>query len=199
MNRFLLLYALCTTLLLVAGLRRHRSEVRRLRDNQAALVADIDSYRNRLGEECAATEALRLRCAEFERLRAEEAGRLRALGQRLRRLESYSKHALRTETETTAPLRPAAAPVVPTTAVTHDPAERTFRWSDPWTEIEGHITRDSVRCHVRSHDTIRQTVYRIPHRFLFIRWGTKALRQEIASSNPHTHIVYTEHIRIERR
>ena len=37
-----------------------------------------------------------------------------------------------------------------------------------------------------------------PRRFLFIRWGTKALRQEIISSNPHTRIVYSEYIRIER-
>ena len=43
-----------------------------------------------------------------------------------------------------------------------------------------------------------QVVHRIPRRFLFIRWGTKALRQEIVPSNPHTRIVYSEYVKIER-
>ena len=47
-------------------------------------------------------------------------------------------------------------------------------------------------------DTLRQAVHRIPRRFLFIRWGTKALRQEIVSTNPHTRIVYAEYVKIER-
>lgn len=199
MNRFLSLYALCATLLLVAGWRRHRTEVRRLRDNQEVLASDIERYRNRLGEECAASEALRLRCAEFERLRADEAERLRRLGARLRRLESFSKSTLQSEVEAAAPLHGTLPPARDSAVVALAAPVRTFRWHDPWTEIEGRIGRDSVHCRVRSRDTLRQTVYRIPRRFLFIRWGTRALRQEIASSNPHTQIVYTEYIRLERR
>ena len=53
-------------------------------------------------------------------------------------------------------------------------------------------------CRVESADTLRQVVHRIPRRFLFIRWGTKALRQEIVPSNPHTRIVYSEYVKIER-
>lgn len=86
--------------------------------------------------------------------------------------------------------RHAAPPIVDTA--------RIFRWRDPWVTVEGLIAGDSVRCRVQSVDTLRQVVHRIPRRFLFIRWGTKALRQEIVSSNPHTRIVYTEYVRIER-
>ena len=75
---------------------------------------------------------------------------------------------------------------------------RGFRWEDPWTVVEGRLRNDSVTCRIRSVDTLRQIVHRIPRRFLFIRWGTKALRQEIVSSNPHTRIVYAEYIRLER-
>ena len=59
----------------------------------------------------------------------------------------------------------------------------------------GYTTRS---CRIRSVDTLRQAVHRIPRRFLFIRWGTKALRQEIVSTNPHTRIVYAEYVKIER-
>lgn len=75
---------------------------------------------------------------------------------------------------------------------------RRFRWRDPWVTVEGSIGRDSAECRIRSVDTLRQVVHRVPRRFLFIRWGTKALRQQIVSSNPHTRIVYTEYVRIER-
>ena len=49
-----------------------------------------------------------------------------------------------------------------------------------------------------SADTLRQVVHRVPRRFLFIRWGTKALRQEIVSSNPHTRIIYSDYVKFER-
>ena len=75
---------------------------------------------------------------------------------------------------------------------------RTFRWRDPWVTVEGVIERDSVACRVESTDTLRQVVHRVPRRFLFIRWGTKALRQEIVSTNPHTRIVHAEYVKIER-
>ena len=75
---------------------------------------------------------------------------------------------------------------------------RMFRWRDPWISVEGRIGRDSAACRIRSVDTLRQAVHRIPRRFLFIRWGTKALRQEIVSTHPHTRIVHAEYVKIER-
>ena len=53
-------------------------------------------------------------------------------------------------------------------------------------------------CRIRISDTLLQWFHRMPRRFLFIRWGTKALRQEIVSTNPHTRIVHAEYVKIER-
>lgn len=171
MKKALFLYALAVTALLLCTLRHYRSENRRLEQNQTALASDLHHYRTRLGEEAASAQALRLRCAEFERLHDADAERIRALGIRLRR--------------------------TPHEALLPDSLRR-FRWSDPWVTVEGILGRDSVACRIESRDTLRQIIHRIPRRFLFIRWGTKALRQEIISSNPHTRIVYSEYIRIER-
>lgn len=74
---------------------------------------------------------------------------------------------------------------------------RLFEWCDHWVEINGIIRRDSVECHVKSVDTLRQVVHRVPRKFLFIKYGTKAIRQEIISSNPHTRIVYSEYIELK--
>lgn len=197
MKKYLILYAVLVTAALVIALRYYRGENRRLSQNQEALASDLSHYKTRAGEEAASAQVLRLRCAEFERLRAEDADEIRRLGIRLRRLEATAKLTTTTQTELRTPLRDtvvrrdtSAQPVFDTL--------KSFRWQDPWIRIEGCIARDSVHCRVCSIDTLRQVVHRIPRRFLFIRWGTKALRQEIVSSNPHTRIVYAEYIRIER-
>ncbi len=193
MNRYLLLYATAATLLLGFGvrhLRDARAEIRRLTETQTALSDRAELFRNRAGEAAAATQVLRLRCAEFERLRAEDAARIRRLGIRIRRLEAAA-------IDTAARLRDTVILHRRDTIRLRDTV-RLFRWRDAWVTIDGLVSGDSVRCRIESVDTLRQVVHRIPRRFLFIRWGTKALRQEIASSNPHTRIVYTEYIRTER-
>lgn len=225
MKKYLFLYAVLTTALLVAGYGRHRSETRRHAENRAALSSRIEHFRTRLGEEAAAVQALRLRCEEFELLRAADAERIRALGFKLRRLEAVSATATATDVTFRAPLsdplvrrdtslfrnhpalirRDTASlrvrlPDAAVTALRPLPAgaARRFRWADAWISVEGVVTADSIACRVESVDTLRQIVHRVPRRFLFIRWGTKAIRQQIVSSNPHTRIVYTEYVKFER-
>ena len=79
MKKVLFLYALAVTALLLCTLRHYRSENRRLEQNQTALASDLHHYRTRLGEEAASAQALRLRCMEFERLRAADAERILSL------------------------------------------------------------------------------------------------------------------------
>ena len=197
MKKYLFLYAVAVTALLVCGYGRYRRENRRLTQNQHALAAGIERYRTRLGQEAASVQALRLRCAEFERLRAGDADTIRRLGIRLRRLEAVAKTVTATSVDLRAPVRDTVVVRLSDTLVVRDTL-RLFRWRDAWVRVEGAVTADSVLCRVESADTLRQVVHRIPRRFLFIRWGTKALRQEIVPSNPHTRIVYSEYVKIER-
>ncbi|WP_295939352.1 DUF6549 family protein [uncultured Alistipes sp.] len=197
MKKYLLLYAVVVTALLAYGYNRYRSETRRLSQNQAALAADITRYRTRLGQEAASAQALRLRCAEFEELRSEDAAQIRRLGIRLRHLEATAKTVSATTVEIHTPVHDTVIVRLRDTLVLRDTL-RLFRWRDAWVTVEGAIAADSVACRIESIDTLRQVVHRIPRRFLFIRWGTKALRQEIVSSNPHTRIVYSDYVKIER-
>ena len=151
MKKYLFLYAVAVTALLVCGYGRYRRENRRLTQNQHALAAGIERYRTRLA----------------------------------------------TKVEIRTPVRDTVVVRLRDTLVVRDTL-RLFRWRDAWVRVEGAVTADSVLCRVESADTLRQVVHRIPRRFLFIRWGTKALRQEIVPSNPHTRIVYSEYVKIER-
>ena len=197
MKKYLFLYAVAVTALLVCGYGRYRRENRRLTQNQHALAAGIERYRTRLGQEAASVQALRLRCAEFEELRAAAAAGIRRRGVRLRRLAAAARTATATQVEIRTPVRETVVVRLSDTLGVRDTL-RLFRWRDAWVRVEGAVTADSVLCRVERADTLRQVVHRIPRRFLFIRWGTKALRQEIIPSNPHTRIVYSEYVKIER-
>lgn len=196
-----------------ARLQQVKADRSRLSQNQIALMSDLVRYRNAAGDSTVSNQVLRLKCAEFEELRAADAEYIRGLGVKIKRLESASKTAtatiisLRAALRDTIVLRPVPDPSAPThadssTASASHPlipdTLRTFRWRDAWVTVSGLIDRDSVTCRVTSVDTLRQIIHRIPRRFLFIRWGTKSIRQEITSSNPHTRIVYTEAVQFEK-
>lgn len=169
--------------------QRMRREVQRLERNQNALNQSVEHYRSRLGQEVAAVRVLTLRCAEFERLRAEEAETLRRMKIRLRRLEAWSKQVAEQQIALRTPLHD--------TVVLHDTL-RLFHWSDPWVEVQGQVTRNALQAHIRTVDTLRQIVHRVPRKFLFIRWGTKGFKQEISSQNPHSRIIYSEYVQFQR-
>lgn len=99
MKKYLFAYAVLATALLFFTCRHYRAENRRLVENQTALAADVTRYRTRLGAEAASVQALRLRCGEFETLRAADAEQIRRLGIRLRRLEAAAKAVAVTDAE----------------------------------------------------------------------------------------------------
>ncbi len=189
MKKILFIYALCATAVAAWGVLRHR-EAQRLENNQTALSEQVEYYRTRMGEQAASVRALQLRCDEFREMRQADARRIRDLGIKIRRLESSTTASLESKVE--------VHTIVRDTVILHDTL-RVFHWCDEWVTVDGRIGRDSVTCEVTSIDTLRQVVHRVPRRFLFIRYGTKAIRQEIVSSNPHSRIVYADYIELYKR
>ncbi len=197
MRKILFYYSVVATLLLaVCGLYLHHNtnEVARLRNNNEALATETLLYQTRLEESAASTVALQLRLDEYRKQHTADTKRIRDLGIRLRRVESIATSASQTKVEVSAPLHDTIFldRLLPDTA-------SIFRWSDSWVDIEGLIRNGKAECRIKSIDTLRQVIHRVPHRWWFIRYGTKAIRQEITSSNPHSHIVYTEYIELPKR
>ena len=193
MKKLLLIYAMGATLLLIASIAllcHRRNEMARLHNNIEALSSETKLYKNRYNESAASMAAIQLKLDEFRQQHARDAKRIKALGLQLRRVESIATVATRSETEFIAPRHD--------TIILQDTITL-FRWSDAWMHVEGIIRSDSVHCKVESVDTLRQIVHRVPHRFWFIRYGTKAIRQEITTSNPHSNSVYAEYIELPKR
>ncbi len=184
-------FAVARTARLISDLR---SENRTLQGNVETLMVGAEYYKTKAGESTASVQQLTLKIGDYERLRSEDAAVITALGIKIKRLEATSLTASQTDITATVPLRD--------TVIVRDTIRevyKTFRWQDAWTSVDGIIDNDSVAVNVQSVDTLRQMVYRVPRTYLWglIKCGTKAIRQEVVSSNPHTQIVYTEYIKLE--
>lgn len=201
MRKILFYYSLGATIALFVGvalLRRTLNEVERLENNQEVLSSEVKLYRTRYDESAASVQSLRFRLDEMRQLHERDVERIRDLGIKLRRVESLTTSMAATEVEVQTTRRDTVV-VREVLGVMVRDSLSLFSWSDAWVNVEGEIRGEDVRCRVRSVDTLRQVVYRVPRRFLGIPYGVKALRQEIISSNPHTKIVYAEYIELQRR
>lgn len=196
MKKSLLIYALTTTALLAMvshNRRTLRAENQRLNQNIATLTTDVEIYRTRSGESAAEVRSLRLKQSELEQTNELLADQIQDLKIRLRHINSLATATTQTEV--------GFSTQIPD-SVLHRPIVDTLRlplFTDSWNSLQATLISNRIEGHFTSIDTLHQVVYRVPHRFLFIRYGTKELRQVITSSNPSTRLVYSSHITIERR
>ena len=172
---FLILIALCGLLMaatfgLWAYCSKLKSEKERLDGNQTALLEKVEFYQTESGKSAASVQALTLSKSEVEKHCADLV-----------------------EVQT----------IVKDSIIYRDTSYlkvQAIRWKDPWINVDGLIMLDKkLDLRIQSVDTLFQVVHRVPKQWLFFRWGTKAIRQEIVSSNPHTKIVYSEYIELKKR
>jgi hypothetical protein len=162
----------------------------RLRNNQHALQQGITFYRTKANNYAASVEALSLELDEFRLLHASDTKTIRELKIRLRNVESVAQSVTSTTLRDTLILRD--------TIIFEQPLLHASA-SDPHNAISATLRSDTLTLSVRSIDTLHQVIHRVPRRFWFFRYGTKAIRQEVWSSNPNTQLIYTEYIELPRR
>ena len=174
-------------------LKKFRAENGMLNSNIGTLTEGITRYKTQDSLHAATVGILELKTSEYRKLREEDARLIEELKIRLKRVENVSRHATKTTFQLTAPIRDTVFVFEnrPDTA-------RHFSYRSPYVELEGILHPDSIEIGFVSYDTLLQVVHRIPKRFLFFRYGTKSIRQEIVSKNPHTQIHYTEYIQLKK-
>lgn len=188
-----LVYTLVATALVavMAGvLRRRDAEVERLEGNARALGREIVRYRTENGDQAASIRTLELTVDQFRQTCTRQEREIGELGLKVSRLRSMATTAVETRVDTVTRFVP-----VHHYAEGGTPEGR-LEWSDPWVSLSATVGDDTARVSLSSRDTLVQVVHRVPRRFLFIRFGTKCLRQEMVCSNPHTTITYAERIDI---
>lgn len=178
-------------------LEYERGEASRLMENQAALLDEVKFYQTERGKSAASVQALTLSKNDLEKNFEEKCQLVEELGLKVKRLQSMSHTGTSSHIDVHTETRDSLIYEVRDSIVYVDTL-KLFAWSDPpWVSVRGAIHDGNVDLDVQSMDTLVQIVHRVPKRFLFFRYGTKAIRQEVVSKNPHTRIVYSEYIELK--
>ncbi len=195
MNRWVtialvVLVCLCSALYIRNKVLRDDND--RLTANQTALMQKANYYKTEAGKSAASVQKLELTNSELKDNYKRVCQTAEELGIKVKRLQAASTTATETEVKVITQVRDSI--VYRNGAVD---TLKTFAWHDAWVNILGELKGREVSLNVASQDTIVQIVHRVPKKFLFFRWGCKAIRQEIVSTNPHTKITYTEYIELK--
>lgn len=176
----------------VIGLRKERAEKERFKANQASLLSQVDYWTTE--NEKSAADVLKLTLTANELKQSNEQLKKTAdeLNIKLKSIQSASTTGAETRIDTVVQVRDSIVyrdnVVIPVKA---------FDWRDTWVSVSGVIERDSVGLSVSSVDTLTTIVHKVPHKFWFIKWGCKAIKQTVISANPHTKITYNEYIEVK--
>jgi hypothetical protein len=194
-----------------------RDDRDRLSDNQRALLDKVIYYRSKDSLSVASVEKLTFTKNELEKHNVELVKTINDLNIKVNRLQSVSKTATQTEYnfrstvkdsvvenrnyESAAwkdKLRTAADnAAIAADSVLFDTLH-CLDYSDKWLTLSGCERNKIFSGRIESRDTLITIIHRIPKKWLFFRWGTKAIRQEVISKNPHSQIIYTEFIELKK-
>lgn len=202
-------------LLLVLALMqcaKYKRESERLSRNQDILLhnGEVEIGRTPDGRATASSNTLLLRASELGRLDDSLlAVTQRNLGIKDKRVMAVARTASSMDVQVAAPIEKIQEKGFGTDITTDStcissnpggvlPPIQHVSWSDPWVRLEGFIRGDTLHAKVESRDTLQMIVHRVPKRFLFFRFGTKAVRMEVVSQNPHTSLSYPRLIVVKK-
>lgn len=164
----------------------------RLSNNQTALMKGVKIFKTQNGNYAALVDVLTLKVSELTDRNTSLEQTARELRIKLKRVQSYSQTATSTTIGVTTPVKDSA--------IIHQGKRDTFKcidYRDNWVRLQGCYLVNNFAGTIAIKDTIRQVVHRVPKQWWFIKWGTKAIRQEVVSSNPYTKIAFTEYIEVK--
>ena len=193
--RKILLYGnialIIAVMVLSCWLNNTREEKKRLANNQESLLSDIEYYKTESGKNAASVQKLVLTKSELEKHCQDLTQTVEDLGIKVKRLQSATTTVTKTEVEIQTVVRDSIVyrdrPVI----------LKTIKWKDPWIKLDGILDGDNFSAKIQSIDSLSHVAHRVPKKFLFFRFGTKAVRLEVVNKNPHSKIVYTEYIEIK--
>ena len=185
-------YILCAIVLVLAWLlfSQERAEKERYKANQTALLSDVAYYKTENERNVASVRALTLTKCEIETYNKNLAERCDELEISLRRLISANITNMQTDYHLVGELRDSLVlrynTIDTLRCMDYDDSYLTF---SACVDSGGMYVADIV-----SRDTVTAIVHRIPRRFLFFKFGTKEVRQEVYCANPRTQIITTQYV-----
>lgn len=185
-------YILCAIVLVLAWLlfSQERAEKERYKANQTSLLSDVAFYKTENERNVASVRALTFTKSEIETYNKNLAERCDELEISLRRLISANITNMQTDYHLVGELRDSLVlrynTIDTLRCMDYDDSYLTF---SACVDSAGMYVADIV-----SRDTVTAIVHRIPRRFLFFKFGTKEVRQEVYCANPRTQIITTQYV-----
>jgi hypothetical protein len=173
-----------------------RAENSRLTGNQNALLSDIRHYLTKDSLNVASVERLQFTKSELERYNSDLVKTVEDLNIKVKRLQSVSQTATKTVYKVETVFKDSIIVNYKDSTVVLDTL-RCVNYKDAYLTFEACEQSDTLNAFIESRDTLITIVHRVPKRFWFIRFGTKAIRQEVLSKNPHSKISYPEYIELK--
>ena len=183
---------ICVLAIILAFLMflREHNEKERYKANQTALLSDVAYYKTENERNVASVRALTLTKSEIETYNKNLAERCDELEISLRRLISANITNMQTDYHLVGELRDSLVlrynTIDTLRCMDYDDSYLTF---SACVDSAGMYVADII-----SRDTVTAIVHRIPRRFLFFKFGTKEVRQEVYCANPRTQIITTQYI-----
>lgn len=195
MNKVLILLVIAligTVAILSHSLKREKAETERLTGNQSSLMNDVTYYRAKDSLSAASVERLQLTNDEFGKYCSDLERTVKDLDIKVKRLQSVSSTGTETDYDVDIPIRDSVN-VRDSTIIL-----KCLELHTSYLDISGCIEEDRFKGNILSRDTLDQIVHRVPKQFWFIKWGCKAIRQEIICRNPNSRIVYSQYIELKK-
>lgn len=152
-------------------IRKQRAEIGRLERNVGAMNDVQTEYRTKLGDAAVKRKALEMSCRELKKANADLYKEVEALNVRVKDALSATRTVTRT----------VIREVVRTDTVD---GELVAEYRDAWNTIQARARRDSTELSYQGRDTITGVITVRKKRFLFFRWGVKAVEHDISNKNP---------------
>lgn len=184
-----LVVCLCVLFVEVANANKEKT---RYKENCNVLQEQFRKYKTKDSLSAISVGELIYKTNELKDANSELVKACNDMGIKIKRLESASQNSSTTVIEKTVPIYD--------TIIKTDTAWvnfQAFSYKDTWNSVEGLINGTNVECKIAIQDTLTQVVYRVPHKFLFFKWGTKEIRQDCRTSNPYTQMEYSQYIKIK--
>mgnify|MGYP002616572869 FL=1 len=160
---------------LVDTIKKQKIEIGRLDRNVSALSASEVQYKTKLGDAAVKRQALEMSQKELKKTNADLHKQISALNVRVKDALSAS----RTITKTV---------IVETVKVDTINNTPTAEYKDPWNTIRSETVGDSAKLSYVGTDSIVGVVSVKRKKFLFFRWGAKAIEYDLSNKNPKTKI-----------
>lgn len=178
--------------LLCGKLNKNKVDIDRLSNNQEALLSDIEFYKTEAGNNAASVQKLTLSKSELEKYCEDLTKTVKDLNIKVSRVQAASTTVTQSDYQ--------IVTVVKDSIIYRDKPVtlQVINFIDPWINMAGVIDSGVFSGNISTRDTLVQVIHRIPKKILWIPYGTKAIRQEIVTKNPHANIVYTEYIELKK-